>query len=69
METKVSINVPTAPEGEKVSSHLVRALPKGVKEYLGPVIVGGNYGADCFEDIDMDDEKGRDDIGPDKDPY
>ena len=69
METKVNISVPTAPEGEKVSAYDVRALAHGVKEYLGPVIVGGNYEADCFPDIDMDDEKGRDDIGSDKDPY
>lgn len=69
METKFTVSVPTAPEGEQVSAHDVRALSKGVDNMLGPVIVGGNYEADCFEDIDMDQEKGRDDIGSSKDPY
>jgi len=52
METKFTVSVPTAPEGEQVSAHDVRCLDKGVDNMLGPVIVGGCYSADCFEDAD-----------------
>jgi|GEM_PF-4019793 hypothetical protein len=49
METKLmDLDAPVAPEGEQVEAKDVSRLGDGVSDMLGPVVVGGRGGADCF---------------------
>ena len=53
METKFTAkDAPVAPLGGQSESFEVRRLDCGTNDIMGPVVVGGRAGADCFRYFD-----------------
>ena len=53
METKFTAkDAPVAPLGGQPESFEVRRLDYGTNDIMGPVVVGGRAGADCFSYYD-----------------